>query len=123
LLVTPYELPVVNNPGKAVLIPDDSTRIHQSAPDEFRKIFHRHGTVIEHGFMEATEVELIAKFALDLLTQAVMSHAAYKVGAQLRRALFGSNDFQPCFTFGLTLHSLILSGAMHFILCTSFSIS
>ena len=51
--------------------------------------------------MEAAEVELIAKFSLDLLTQAVMSHAADKVGAQLRRALFGSNDFQPCFTFGL----------------------
>ena len=68
------------------------TRFREPTIDEFRKILHWHGTMIQDGFMEATKVELVAEFALDLLSQTVVGHAADKVGAQLRRALFGPND-------------------------------
>ena len=39
--------------------------------------------MIQNGFVETAEIKLIAEFALDLLAQAVVSHAADEVGAEL----------------------------------------
>jgi len=70
-------------------------------PHEFGQVFDRNGAGVEHGFVITTQLEFVAEFTLDLLTQAVMSHSADKVGAQLARTLFRANDLKFRFTLRL----------------------
>ena len=61
--------------------------------DEFGQIFHRDRTLVQDGFVVLGEIKFVAEGALHFLAQAVMGHAADKVGAELGGALFGANNF------------------------------
>lgn len=55
--------------------------------------------MIQHGFVETTEFERVAKFSLYLLPKPVMSHSADEVGAELRGTLLRANDLESHFSF------------------------
>src|SRR5262245_18947687 len=56
-----------------------SPRLLESFAHQLRQIFHRQRTVIQHGFMVAAELELVAQLSLDLLAETIERHAANKI--------------------------------------------
>src|SRR5437870_6114623 len=73
----------------------------QALVHQFQQILDGQCSMIQHRFVIAAEVELIAQLALDLLPQAVEGRAAYKVGRKLARTLLRPDDLEERLAIGL----------------------